>query len=624
MNIILRGCTLRLLGHPFDIDLMPVELGSFDVITGMDWMAKNHTVIACNKKVVHISVKFDWGEKEEIAFQTLKQKLCSASIVALPEGSENFVVCYDALHKGLGVVLMQKEKVIAYTSCQLKCVVFTDHKSLQHILDQKELNMRQRWWLELLSDYDYEIRYHPGKANVVTDALSRKERIKPLRVWALVMTIVLNLPKQILNAQTEARKYENLVNEDLQGDDSLEKLPRQYLKEVVSRHEVPVSVISDRDGRFTSHFLQSLYKALDFGKSWDRHLPLVEFSYNNSYHTSIKAAPFEALYGRDKVMLKVSPWKGVICSGKRGKLNPLYIGPFKIIAKVGTVAYRLELREQLSRVYSTFHVSNLKKCLADETLATPLDEIQIDEKLYFIEEPVEVMDREVKRLKQSHIPIVKVCWNSRRGGAISWASKKQTCITSSTMESEFVALAAAGNEAEWLRNLVHEIPLWPKPISNISIRCDSAATLAKAYSQVQDTASAYIASQSSGSQIKYEDINQIDEDDMEEIDIKWSMALLSMRADKFWKRTRKNINIHGSDVAGFDKSKVECFNCHKMGHFARECRAPKKKTPKALMAIDGVGWDWNYMANEGEDHALVADAEAPTEFALMANTESKI
>ncbi|GJV14048.1 putative reverse transcriptase domain-containing protein [Tanacetum coccineum] len=176
-------------------------------------------------------IKFDWGEKEENAFQLIKQELCSAPILALPEGSKDFVVYCDASHKGLGDVLMQREKVIAYASRQLKiheknytthdlelgsvvfalkiwrhylygtkCTVFTDHKSLQHILDQKELNMRQRRWLELLSDYDCDIRYHPGKANIVADALSRKERIKPLRVRALVMTIGLDLPKRILEA----------------------------------------------------------------------------------------------------------------------------------------------------------------------------------------------------------------------------------------------------------------------------------------------------------------------------------------------------------------------------------------------------------------------------------------
>ncbi|GJW42897.1 putative reverse transcriptase domain-containing protein, partial [Tanacetum coccineum] len=131
------------------------------------------------------------GEKAEAAFQLLKQKLCSALILALPKGSENFVVYCDASHKGLGAVLMQKEK--------------------------KELNMRQRRWLDLFSDYDFEIRYHPGKANVVADALSRKERIKPLRVWALVMTIGLNFPKKILSAQLEARKEENFITEDMHG-----------------------------------------------------------------------------------------------------------------------------------------------------------------------------------------------------------------------------------------------------------------------------------------------------------------------------------------------------------------------------------------------------------------------
>nr|GEZ04164.1 hypothetical protein [Tanacetum cinerariifolium] len=170
--------------------------------------------------------------------------------------------------------------------------------------------------------------------------------------------------------------------------------------------------------------------------------------------------------------------------------------------------------------------------------------------------------------------------------------------------------------------------------TNVSTASASVATIS------QDTTCAYIASQSSGSQIKFEDINQIDEDDMEEIDIKWNMALLSMRVDKFWKKTGKKISIQGSDVAGFDKSKVECFNCHKMSHFTRECRAPRSQDRgrrdtyrqgskaeehalKALMAIDEVGWDWSYMANDEEDHALVADEEAPTEFTLMAKTSTK-
>nr|GFC60766.1 putative reverse transcriptase domain-containing protein [Tanacetum cinerariifolium] len=199
-------------------------------------------------KLTQKAIKFDWGEKKENSFQLIKQKLCSAPILALPVGSKDFVVYCDASHKGLGVVLMKREKVIAYASRQLKvheknytthdlelgsvvfalklwrhylyetrCIEFTDHKSLQHILDQKDLNMRQRYWLELLSDYDCDIHYHPGKAIVVADALSRKERDVPLRVRALIMTISLDLPKQILAAQIEALKLENLKKEDVGG-----------------------------------------------------------------------------------------------------------------------------------------------------------------------------------------------------------------------------------------------------------------------------------------------------------------------------------------------------------------------------------------------------------------------
>ncbi|GJZ75988.1 hypothetical protein Tco_0640453 [Tanacetum coccineum] len=141
-------------------------------------------------------------------------------------------------------------------------------------------------------------------------------------------------------------------------------------------------------------------------------------------YTDKRRKPLEFQVG-DKVMLKVSPWKGVIRFGKRGKLNPHYIIPFKILAKVGTIAYRLELLEKLIRVHSTFHVSNLKKCLSDERLAIPLDEIHVDDKLNFIEEPVEIMDCEVKRLKQSRIPIMKVRWNSKRGPKYTWEREDQ-------------------------------------------------------------------------------------------------------------------------------------------------------------------------------------------------------
>ncbi|GKB49759.1 putative reverse transcriptase domain-containing protein [Tanacetum coccineum] len=233
----------------------------------------------------------------------------------------------------------------------------------------------------------------------------------------------------------------------MREDDTLEKLMRQYLKEVVSRHGVPVLIISDRDGKFTSHFWKSQNKAL--GTRLDMSTAYHPQTYGQSERTiqtledmlraysRIQAArdsqksyadvrwkPLEVQIG-DKVMLKVSPWKGVIRFGKQRKLNPRYIGPFKIIAKVGTAAYRLKLPEQLSRVHSTFHVLNFKKCLVDDPLTIPLDEIQIDDKLYFIEEPVEIMDRKVKHLKQSHILIVKVRWNLRRDPEFTWECEDQ-------------------------------------------------------------------------------------------------------------------------------------------------------------------------------------------------------
>ncbi|GKC37413.1 putative reverse transcriptase domain-containing protein [Tanacetum coccineum] len=240
-------------------------------------------------------------------------------------------------------------------------------------------------------------------------------------------------------------------------DYSTEKLARLYTDEIVMRHEVPVSIILDRDAWFTSRLWQTFQKALgtaymiDFGGSSDVHLPLAEFSYNNSYHTRIRCAPFEALYGRklvikeklkvvrdrqksyadnrrkpmefevgDHVMLKVSPWKGVVRFRKKGKLAPRYVGPFKILKRTGPVAYRFGLFKELSGVHDMFYVSNQKKCSTDASLHVPLDKIKVDKTLRFVEEPVEIMDHEIWSLKCSKISLVKVRWNSKRSPEFTW------------------------------------------------------------------------------------------------------------------------------------------------------------------------------------------------------------
>ncbi|GJY38692.1 putative reverse transcriptase domain-containing protein [Tanacetum coccineum] len=410
-----------------------------------------------------------WGDKQEEAFQILKEKLCNAPVLALPDGPDDFVV-----------IVMQSKQV-------LECLLMPCNAN----------------------DYECEIKYHPGKANVVADALSRKERLKPRRVRAMSITIHSGLKTKILEAQSEASKDLKAPAEWLRGlerhfeqradgeiyffdriwipsvggvrklimdeahtsrysvhpgadkmyydlrdlywwpdmkrdiaeyvvvdrlahflpireDHKTEKLAKIYTNEIVARHGVSMSIISDRDGQFTTHLWQAFQKAL--------------------VTTCIKCAPFEALYGRkcrspviwtevgesqligpeivqemtkkivqikeilktarscqksyadkrrkplefqvgDRVLLKVSPWKGVIRFGKKGKLAPRYVGPFEIVEHVGPVAYRLKLPQELSYVHDTFHVSNLKKCLAEPYIQVPLDEIEIDENLCFVEEP---------------------------------------------------------------------------------------------------------------------------------------------------------------------------------------------------------------------------------------------
>nr|GEW75776.1 hypothetical protein [Tanacetum cinerariifolium] len=372
-------------------------------------------------KLTQLNKKYEWGKEEEEAFQTLKQKLCSAPILALPKGTKDFVVYFDASLKSYGAMLMQREKVIAYASRQLK-VHKENYTTLDLELGAKELNLRQRRWIELLSDYDCEIRYHPGKANVVADALSWKERIKPLPehqkpsrllqqpeipVWKwerITMDFMSGLSRTPSGYDTIWVIVDRLTKSahflPMKKTDSIEKLMQLYLKEM---SEV-------RDSQFFGPEL--IRDATEKIVQIKNHLLAARSRQKNYAYKRLK--PLEFKVG-DMVLFKVSPWKGAVRFGKRKKLSPRYIRPFKILARVGHVAYTLELPEELKGIHSTFHVSNLKKCLAEDDVVVSIDEIQLDDKVNMIEEPVEVMNREVKRLKQSQIPIVKVRWNSQKG-----------------------------------------------------------------------------------------------------------------------------------------------------------------------------------------------------------------
>nr|GEX15854.1 hypothetical protein [Tanacetum cinerariifolium] len=378
------------------------------------------------------------GEKEEAAFQLIKQKLCSAPILALPKESKNFIVYCDASNKGLGIVLMQNDKVIAYASRQLK---IHEKNYTTHDLELGAVVCALKTWRHYL--------YGTRKANVVVDALSRKERSRPLRDRALVMTMGGMLRQDLLKEKLEPRTDRTLCLNNQSwvpcfGDLSIlimhESHKSKYsIHPEISRwkwEKITMDFITklpkttngyDIIWGFTSLFWQALHKALgtrldmsmachpetdgqskrtiqtledmlrayviDFGKSLDRYLPLVEFSYNNSYHTSIKVAPFEALYGRkyrsprkpmdfqvgDRVMLKVSPWKGV----------------------------------------DRFEVF-IRRITRDSD-----GELRIADKLHFVEEPVEIMDREIKQFKRSCIPIIKVRWNSKRGPEFTWEQEDQ-------------------------------------------------------------------------------------------------------------------------------------------------------------------------------------------------------
>jgi len=648
-----------------------------------------------------------WTERRDQSFQELKRRLTTAPILTLPDGVEGFSIYSDASRQGLGCVLMQHGKVIAYASRQLKihernypvhdlelaavifalkiwrhylygvsCEIFTDHKSLKYIFTQKELNMRQRRWLELIKDYDVNIQYHPGKANVVADALSRKatgnlsllltsepsllaeidqlelevvirgtegilamyvaqpailEEIKirqkedpklqkiregvervphpdfkivdglmrfrgricvpnisdireqildechksKLAVHPGQMKMYQNLRKvywwrgmkwsvvdyvnrcfQCQQIKAERRKpagllqplpipewkWEHITMDFIvglprtqKGNDSvwvivdrltktahflpvktthsMDHLATLYIQEIVRLHGVPVSITSDRDTRFTSRFWKSFQKALgtwlsfstayhpqtdgqtertiqtledmlracslDLQGNWEDHLPLAEFAYNNSFQSSIGMAPYEALYGKQcrspacwtevgvnqlsgpdiilestekvnvirrrlkvaqdrqksyadskrrevefqvgsMVFLKISPTKGVLRFGKKGKLNPRYVGPLEIVERIGPVAYRLALPAELGNVHDVFHVSMLKSYLHDPSHVLSQPPIGLQQDLTYEERPLRIIDRQERRLRSKVIPLVKVWWENHSGGEATW------------------------------------------------------------------------------------------------------------------------------------------------------------------------------------------------------------
>ncbi|KAL0560351.1 hypothetical protein IC582_000752 [Cucumis melo] len=633
-------------------------------------------------------VPFVWSKACEDSFQTIKQKLVTAPVLTVPDGSGSFVIYSDASKKGLGCVLMQQGKVVAYASRQLKSheqnypthdlelaavvfalkiwrhylygekiQIFTDHKSLKYFFTQKELNMRQRRWLELVKDYDCEILYHPGKANVAPLHRDLERAEIAVSVGAVTMqlaqlTVQPTLRQRIIDAQSndpylvekrglaeagqavefslssdggllfEGRlcvpsdsaiktellseahsspfsmhpgstkmyqdlkrvywwrnmkrevaefvskclvcqqvkaprqkpagllqplsipewKWENVSMDFITGlprtlrgftviwvvvdrltksahfvpgksTYTASKWAQLYMSEIVRLHGVPVSIVSDRDARFTSKFWKGLQTAmgtrldfstafhpqtdsqterlnqvledmlracaLEFPGSWDSHLHLMEFAYNNSYQATIGMAPFEALYGKccrspvcwgevgeqrlmgpelvqstneaiqkirprmhtaqsrqksyadvrrkalefevgDKVFLKVAPMRGVLRFERRGKLSPRFVGPFEILERIGPVAYRLALPPSLSTVHDVFHVSMLRKYVPDPSHVVDYEPLEIDENLSYVEQPVEVLAREVKTLRNKEIPLVKVLWRNHRVEEATW------------------------------------------------------------------------------------------------------------------------------------------------------------------------------------------------------------
>nr|GEY25453.1 putative reverse transcriptase domain-containing protein [Tanacetum cinerariifolium] len=557
---IIKGCKIEIKGHDFDIDLITFGHGSFDVIIGMDWLSNHKSEIVYHEKVVRIPLQDgkDGSFRMCIDYKELN-KLTVKNRYLLPriddlfdqlQGSQFFLKMdlrsgYHQLRVHEDYILKTAFKTryvhfefivtpfgltntpaIFMDLMNRVCRPYLDKFVIVFIDDILIYSKTLKEHMEHLSDNDSEICYHLGKENVMADALSRKERVKPKRVRAMNMAFQSSIKDRILVAQKEAvplkgdvrtlimneackskysvypradkiyynlrdrywwsgmkkyvAKHEGIAMDFVtklprtsSGYDTIEvivdrltksahflptredykmdRLAKFYLNEIVARHCVPISIISDRDSRFTSSVRCALFEAL-YGRKCCSPIMGAEvgegqlIGYELAQETTKKISqikdrlkdvrdcqksyadkrrkPLIFIVG-EYILLKVSPWKGVVRFGKKGKLARRFVRPFEIIEKVGPVAYRLDLPEEFVGVHDTFHVSNLKKCLVDPTLQVPLDEIQVDAKLNFMEQPVEILEREFKKLKRSRIAIVMVWWNSKCGPEFTWAHEDQ-------------------------------------------------------------------------------------------------------------------------------------------------------------------------------------------------------
>ncbi|GKA21792.1 putative reverse transcriptase domain-containing protein, partial [Tanacetum coccineum] len=308
--------------------------------------------------------------------------------------------------------------VIMHESHKLKYSIHPSSEKMYQ--DMKKLY----WWPNMKAD----IATYVSKCLTCARVKAEHQRPSGLLVqptipeWKwdnIMMDFITKLPKSSQGFDTILVIVDRLTKSThflpIRENDPLDKLARLYLNKIVARHKILASIICDRDGRFTSNLWKSFQKALETTEKIILIKQRMQAAQDRQKsYADWKQKPMEFEVG-ERVMLKVSPWKGVVQFSKQCKLNPRYVRPFRVLAKVGKVAYKLELPHELSRVHHTFHVSNLKKFYADEPLVKPLEGIHVDDKLQFVEEPVEIMEREIKRLKRSQIPLFKVYWNSRRG-----------------------------------------------------------------------------------------------------------------------------------------------------------------------------------------------------------------